>query len=406
MMLRVLALALLLISPAAATSIRQDSDGTRSASIWIPPCTGAGAALIHDPANASAPFGCHTIEGSAGTPAAAVAALDGTADVGASTDYARADHRHADANRPTDGQKAALAGSSGTPGSGNRYVTDTDARMTDARTPVAHTHVISHVTALQASLDGKADTGHTHQIAHVSGLQTALDGKAAAVHTHPQSDVTNLATDLAARVQIGGQIGGTASSPDVRGLRETAGPTLLTLGAVADGQYLRRNGATLIGATPAGGSDPWTYLAVNGGADFSTTSATAVDVTGLALTPAANTRYELECLLALRTATAATNPRLGFAWSTGLTDGVTQIMVSQAATGTPLFASGNPGAALLTAVGGLPNTTQSWPARVTATFAAGATPGATTRVQLASETAGTAVTVKSAGSFCRYRTYA
>jgi hypothetical protein len=99
------------------------------------------------------------------------------------------------------------------------------------------------------------------------------------------------------------------------------------------------------------------------------------------------------------------NPRVGFAWSTGLTDGVAQITETQAATGTPLFASGNPNAALLTAVGGLPNTTQSWPATVAATIAAGATPSGTTRVQLASETAGTNVTIKAVGSFCRYRTF-
>lgn len=158
-------------------------------------------------------------------------------------------------------------------------------------------------------------------------------------------------------------------------------------------------------ATPSGGADPWTYLSVNGGSDFSTTSGAAVDVTGLAFTPSANTKYEFECKLLLRTATTTVNPRVGLAWSTGLTDGVCLITEAQAATGTPLFASGNPNAALLIAVGGLPNTTQSWPATVTATIAAGASPSGTTRVQLASETAGTSVTVKSVGSFCRYRSF-
>lgn len=46
-----------------------------------------------------------------------------------------------------------------------------------------------------------------------------------------------------------GQLGGTYPSPDVRGLRETTGPTLLTMGAVADGQVLRRVGVTVVGAT-------------------------------------------------------------------------------------------------------------------------------------------------------------
>lgn len=48
----------------------------------------------------------------------------------------------------------------------------------------------------------------------------------------------------------GGQLGGTYPDPDVRGLRETAGPTLLTLGAWADGDFLKRVGSTAAGATP------------------------------------------------------------------------------------------------------------------------------------------------------------
>lgn len=53
-----------------------------------------------------------------------------------------------------------------------------------------------------------------------------------------------------------GQLGDSYPSPTVRGLRETGGPTLLTLGAVIDGQFLKRTGSTLVGATPAGGSNP------------------------------------------------------------------------------------------------------------------------------------------------------
>lgn len=48
-----------------------------------------------------------------------------------------------------------------------------------------------------------------------------------------------------------GDLGGTYPSPTVtqaRGLRETAGPTTLTMGAVADGQMLKRSGSTIIGA--------------------------------------------------------------------------------------------------------------------------------------------------------------
>jgi hypothetical protein len=48
-----------------------------------------------------------------------------------------------------------------------------------------------------------------------------------------------------------GDLGGTYPSPTVtqaRGLRETSGPTTLALGAVEDGQVLRRSGSTIVGA--------------------------------------------------------------------------------------------------------------------------------------------------------------
>ena len=171
----------------------------------------------------------------------------------------------------------------------------------------------------------------------------------------------------------------------------------------------RYNGSTWVDLAPAvgggGGSDPWTYLQVNGGADFTTTSNTAQNVTGLAFTPTAHTTYEFEAILMIRTATANTNPRVGLAWPTGGTDGVAQIIEGHLATGTPLFAHNNINTSLLIAVGGLPNTTQSWPVVVRGTFRAGATPSGDVRIQLASETNGTTVRVV-ARSFLKYRTLA
>lgn len=152
--------------------------------------------------------------------------------------------------------------------------------------------------------------------------------------------------------------------------------------------------------THAGGSDPWTIVALAN--DFTTTSSSAVDV-GLAFTPAANGRYMFEAVLGIRAATATVNPRVGLAWATGMTDGVAQIDESQSATAR-LMANGNINAALLVAVGGVPNTTQSWPVTVWGWVKAGATPSGSVRIQLASETNGTTVRV-TAHSYLRYRSY-
>jgi hypothetical protein len=103
----------------------------------------------------------------------------------------------------------------------------------------------------------------------------------------------------------------------------------------------------------------------------------------------------------LRTATATTGPRPGLAWATGLTDGVAGLFMPTSATA-QVLAFGNINAALLAAVGGLPNTTQSWPARVSGTVRAGASPSGNVRIQMASETGGTNVTVVT-GSYIKYR---
>ena len=161
------------------------------------------------------------------------------------------------------------------------------------------------------------------------------------------------------------------------------------------------NGSTVLGSgnLVVTGSDAWTYLRL--AVDFTTTSNTAVDVTGLGFAPAANSRYEWEAVLMLRTATTTVNPRAGWAWPTGMTDGVCWINESQSATA-QITAFGNINAALLCAVGGLPNTTQSWPAILGGIAVAGASPSGNLRVQLASETAGTTVRAV-AGSFLKYR---
>src|SRR3990172_6355858 len=118
-------------------------------------------------------------------------------------------------------------------------------------------------------------------------------------------------------------------------------------------------------------AERWIYVKL--ASDFVTSSGTAVDVTGLFFTPLASTQYEIQGKFLMRTATATVGPKPGIAWPTGMTDGIATLRVATSATAF-LTANGNVNAALLVAVTGVPNTTQSWPGILEASVLAGATP--------------------------------
>ena len=225
--------------------------------------------------------------------------------------------------------------------------------------PHASSHASGGSDPVSPASIGAAETGHNHDSAY------APIGHVSALAPHSGHEVTSMK----------GQANGYAS--------------------------LGNDGKVPSAQLPASGSDPWTFLKITA-TDFTTSSATAVDITGLGFTPLANTWYEFYGLLYVRTATTTVNPRAGLAWATGLTDGVAMVYEAQAANSAPLAANGNIGGSLLIAVGGLPNTTTSWPVGVEGTFRSGATPSGSVRLQLASETAGTVVRA-AIGSFLRYR---
>lgn len=75
--------------------------------------------------------------------------------------------------------------------------------------------------------------------------------------------------DLAgAAITLTGDVSGAGTTTisvtvnQARGLRETGGPTTLVMGAVADGQFLKRSGATIVGAAGGGGGAFWQVMSV------------------------------------------------------------------------------------------------------------------------------------------------
>jgi hypothetical protein len=203
-----------------------------------------------------------------------------------------------------------------------------DARLTDARPPVAHGPAVADVTGLQSALDGKQAAGsyaaasHGHAIADVTGLQTALDGKSAVGHTHAWGDITGKPSTFApsahksAHVSGGGDAFASTDLLDavVRRLRESGGQDLL-LGAVADGEYLRRSGSSLVGGPGGGGS---VETVVRQAADVTHASASFVD-TDLVFTFGASEVWILDLYAFCTSAATSTGYRFAFDTSVAVT---------------------------------------------------------------------------------------
>lgn len=196
------------------------------------------------------------IASEAGMRAAADAVLDGRLDTEEAATAASDVRLDAlEATAPSAGQKAALAGTSGAPGPGNEYVTDADARNTDTRTPTDNTVSTDKLQDASVTLAKAAPIATDSVLGRSSASTGPIEVLPFTDQAQQLCDDTSFDAMLAtiSAVKLAGQLGGSVTSPDVRGLRETAGPTLLTLGAIADGEYVKRSGSTLIGGTPAGG---------------------------------------------------------------------------------------------------------------------------------------------------------
>lgn len=126
---------------------------------------------------------------------------------------------------------------------------------------------------IAATGGGGAPVGASYVVLGVDGTLTServLTGTASQISVTDGGAGGNVTLALDSTVvRVGGQIGGTGTSPTITGIRETSGPTLLTIGTINDGEYLKRVGSTLVSGTPAGGSGNAVDVTVDFGASFS-----------------------------------------------------------------------------------------------------------------------------------------
>jgi hypothetical protein len=106
-------------------------------------------------------------------------------------------------------------------------VITTDSRLSDARTPTAHTHAESEITGLVSDLAGKAPTVHTHTKSQITDF----------AHVHPTSEVTGLDTALGLLApKASPTFTGTVTTPLTTAgfVKTSAGGVLSSVAAIAE----------------------------------------------------------------------------------------------------------------------------------------------------------------------------
>jgi len=149
-------------------------------------------------------------------------------------------------------------------------------------TPLTNT-APTDVTKASAAVGTSSEASrsdHKHDVATATPAALSAGGtnQEGSASTLSRSDhVHQLPSSFPPSGSAGGQLGGTYPDPDVRGLRETSGPTLLTLGAVSDGQFLKRDGSTVIGDTP--GAPAQVVIVAKSGGDFTSVYSAIASIT-------------------------------------------------------------------------------------------------------------------------------
>lgn len=97
-------------------------------------------------------------------------------------------------------------------------------------------------------------------------------------------------------------------APAAMFIKTSTGPTDLTVGAVADGQYLKRSGTTLVGDTPSGGGGP---SSVKSTADQTKTDGTLINVTNCSFSLTSGVYYKFQFLITFRSSVATVGLKIG-----------------------------------------------------------------------------------------------
>ena len=156
-----------------------------------------------------------------------------------------------------------------------------------------------------------------------------------------------------------------------------------------------------------GGTDD-TYVSLSG--DFTTSSTSAVDITGLSFTPDADTDYIIMIKLLVQTNNDTYGASCGVEWPTGLDDGSCALYLIDSSAIADISLTSTQWLNIpttldtTTAYGECPNAAESFLCYGVALLMAGATPSGDFKLQCRAENVAQTLTIK-AGSFIRYEAY-
>lgn len=161
-------------------------------------------------------------------------------------------------------------------------VAGNDARLTDARTPTAHTHAISAVTDLQTSLDGKLATDGNGSA--LTGLTKTQVGLANVDNTSDASKPVSTATQTALDAKQATLVSGT-NIKTINGSSVLGAGDLVVSGGAADWPDITNKPAAV---TNLSGTNTGDQTTITGNAGSATVLQTARNINGVSFNGSAN----------------------------------------------------------------------------------------------------------------------